>query len=320
MTTETRAADTVHAYAFAPTATVQIEHADPEATLPLPVPLSVHDYSCPICLELLLRPVKLSCGHHFCRGCWVRVLQSREARAVANTTGSAACPFRCEVSPVVPEVDQALASELESRFDEQYTEHASAYALPDEERNAAEVNAWAAAGCVLDTPVEESATLVEVAAALRSTEMAARRVEARQRRLAQVEEAGSRQRLLQNVNLVLAVVGPVLAVLLLALLMCIMGGLLVRAPHMIGTLLVILRETLIFCAVLMTGLGMLRYCAQRRVQWHIDTYGHAGSAGSAGRAAVRRAPPFRHVGPRQRLPPPAFTFTQTSPETWRTWR
>ena len=44
---------------------------------------SIHDYTCPICLELLLRPVKLSCGHRFCRGCWVRVLRSREVRASA---------------------------------------------------------------------------------------------------------------------------------------------------------------------------------------------------------------------------------------------
>ena len=158
MGTKISAADTSEAAAPTVTTTEETDHADPEATVPLPVPLSIHDYSCPICLELLLRPVKLSCGHHFCRGCWVRVLQSREARAVANTTGSAACPFRCEVMPVVPEVDQALASELESRFDEQYTERISACVLPDEERNAAEVNAWAAAGCVLDTPEPESAT------------------------------------------------------------------------------------------------------------------------------------------------------------------
>ena len=171
MGTKVRPADTDEAAAPTVATTEEIEHAEPAATVPPAVPLSLHDYSCPICLELLLRPVKLSCGHHFCRGCWVRVLQSRDGRAAANTTGSAACPFRCEVRPVVPEVDQALASELESHFDEEYTERASAYALPDEERKAAEVNAWAAAGCVLDTPEDESATLDEVAAAVRAQQL-----------------------------------------------------------------------------------------------------------------------------------------------------
>ena len=170
MGTKISPADTSEAAAPTVTTIEEIDHADPEATLPLPVPLSIHDYSCPICLELLLRPVKLSCGHRFCRGCWIRVLQSSDGHAAANTTGSAACPFRCEVRPVVPEVDQVLASELESHFDEQYTKRASACALPDEERMAKEVNAWAAAGCVLvvDTPEE---SLVEVAAAVRMQQL-----------------------------------------------------------------------------------------------------------------------------------------------------
>ena len=67
------------------------------------------EYCCAICIELLLRPVVLSCGHHLCRGCWVRVLQSRSVRVTAQLTGSVACPFRCEVQPVVPEVDQVHA-------------------------------------------------------------------------------------------------------------------------------------------------------------------------------------------------------------------
>ena len=81
-------------------------------------PLDEQDYTCPICLELLLRPVKLSCDHRFCRGCWAHVLQGRDVRATARLTGGAACPYRCEVKPVVPEVDQTLATQLESHFAE----------------------------------------------------------------------------------------------------------------------------------------------------------------------------------------------------------
>ena len=108
------------------------------------------DHTCPICLELLLRPVQLSCSHHFCRGCWARVLQGRHARATAHLTGSVACPYRCEVRPVVPEVDETLASQLESHFAARYRERASSTSLPDEECRVTEVNEWAAQGCKLD--------------------------------------------------------------------------------------------------------------------------------------------------------------------------
>ena len=158
-------------------------------------PLHEQDYTCPICLELLLRPVKLSCDHRFCRGCWARVLQGRDVRATARLTGGAACPYRCEVKPVVPEVDQTLATRLESHFAE-YRERASSTSLPDEERRSTEVNEWAARGCELDTG--ELAIKAEEAA----TVQAARMQE-------QVEER------LRDTVIIIAVVG---AVLLLALL------------------------------------------------------------------------------------------------------
>ena len=117
------------------------------------------DHTCPICLELLLRPVQLSCSHRFCRGCWARVLQGRDVRATAHLTGSVACPYRCEVRPVVPEVDEALASQLESHFAARYSERASSTSLPDEERRVTEVNNWAAQGCKLDdTPRADEVT------------------------------------------------------------------------------------------------------------------------------------------------------------------
>ena len=123
------------------------------------------DHTCPICLELLLRPVQLSCSHRFCRGCWARVLQGRDVRATAHLTGSVACPYRCEVRPVVPEVDETLASQLASHFAARYSERASSTSLPDEERRVTEVNEWAAQGCKLDdTPGADEVTTSDTTA------------------------------------------------------------------------------------------------------------------------------------------------------------
>ena len=118
-------------------------------------PHAAEDVTCPICLEVLLRPVSLSCGHRLCRGCWLRVLQGRDVRATANRTGTVACPLgRCQVRPIVPAVDAALARDLESQFSSQL----SRATLPevDEAKLAAEVNAWAAGGCKLDHPEEKA--------------------------------------------------------------------------------------------------------------------------------------------------------------------
>ena len=142
---------------------------------------SAEDHTCPICLDVLLRPVALSCGHRLCRGCWVRVLQGLDVRAQANRSGIVHCPMgRCEVRPVVPEVDAALASMLEERFAAQIRARAAetAESEADEARNATEVNAWAGGGCKLDTPEERAAVAALEAAAASAEEAAASAEEA----------------------------------------------------------------------------------------------------------------------------------------------
>ena len=206
MDTEMPAAEVVHAHVTVLEATVELEDTNPAAA---ELALSVHDYACPICIELLLRPVTLSCGHRFCRACWVRVLQSRDVCVTAHRSGNAACPFRCDVRPVVPEVDQALASELEALFGVQYTERTpSYYALPDEERKAAEVNAWAAAGCALVDTTEEVAMRGWMREVMRAEEVALVRV----------------QQLLRFISVTLGMAGMLLILLLGLLLVCVMAS------------------------------------------------------------------------------------------------
>ena len=135
------------------------------------------DYCCAICIELLLRPVVLSCGHHLCRGCWVTILQGSQARSVASSTGNAVCPLgRCEVKASVPEIDWDLESEMRSQLGfRQLATHAAAAELApldEESAAAAAVNAWAAAGFKLDEP-EEVEAAEELAAATAAAAVAA---------------------------------------------------------------------------------------------------------------------------------------------------
>ena len=151
----------------APPRSFEAEDSAAAAEAPLP---SAEDYSCPICLELLLRPIKLSCGHCLCRGCWTRVLQGSTVHiyhrglycsqtglvaAECTCTGppheKATCPLgRCRVMQIVPAVDVALMNELYSRFGPQLTARATEHALADEDilANAVtaqigEVTSWA---------------------------------------------------------------------------------------------------------------------------------------------------------------------------------
>lgn len=126
--------------------TTEVE--DPAGTAEAPPP-SVEDYCCPICLELLLRPVKLSCGHRLCRGCWAHVLQRRTVLFTSNGIArfsNATCPLgRCSVGPIVPTLDLALMSELELWFGPQLLARAADHPLADEERTVRVVNARTAA-------------------------------------------------------------------------------------------------------------------------------------------------------------------------------
>ena len=126
--------------------TTEVE--DPAGTVEAPPP-SVEDYCCPICLELLLRPVKLSCGHRLCRGCWAHVLQRRTVLFISNGIAhfsNPTCPLgRCSVGPIVPTLDLVLMSELELWFGPQLLARAADHPLADEERTVSAVNARMAA-------------------------------------------------------------------------------------------------------------------------------------------------------------------------------
>ena len=54
----------------------------------------------------------------------MHVLQGSQARLVASRTrGSAVCPLgRCEVKAIVPEIDRALESEMQSQLGFRHTQ------------------------------------------------------------------------------------------------------------------------------------------------------------------------------------------------------
>jgi len=117
----------------------------PTATSPTAV-----DLACPICLDVLVRPVELACGHKACRFCLMKHLQTGQQRKLAHDTGKAACPLgRCQIEPTVPKVDTCLQVMLEARFAARLATR-SVRMTPDEEASKAEeINEWVSAGCTL---------------------------------------------------------------------------------------------------------------------------------------------------------------------------
>ena len=115
-------------------------------------------FSCPICLDVMLRPVKLACGHHACRYCLVQHLATRAQRTMMQSSGRASCPLgRCEISAAVPDVDTALQAVLSKRFRERLANRSVTMTEADEARVAESHNNWVSDGFPFPVDDEEAA-------------------------------------------------------------------------------------------------------------------------------------------------------------------
>ena len=85
---------------------------------------------CVICLDVMVEPVTLSCGHSVCRHCLVAHMESISDAMVA-ATGSAVCPVaRCLVAFVVPATSVSLKAAIESRHAENIAARRAANDIP----------------------------------------------------------------------------------------------------------------------------------------------------------------------------------------------
>ena len=65
--------------------------------------------TCCVCVEVLVAPVTLKCGHSVCRHCLVAHFESLDLRALLGSTGAVVCPAaRCAVPLEVPETNISL--------------------------------------------------------------------------------------------------------------------------------------------------------------------------------------------------------------------
>lgn len=65
--------------------------------------------TCCVCVEVIVAPVTLKCGHSVCRHCLVAHFESLDLRALLGSTGAVVCPAaRCAVPLEVPETNISL--------------------------------------------------------------------------------------------------------------------------------------------------------------------------------------------------------------------
>jgi hypothetical protein len=88
---------------------------------------------CPVCVDILCRPVGLACGHALCRSCLCDVIEHE---------GSVRCPVCREAAPAfVPCVQRALLSIIEADYPERVREREREVDVAAEEARAADINA-----------------------------------------------------------------------------------------------------------------------------------------------------------------------------------
>ncbi|CAM9903493.1 unnamed protein product, partial [Chrysoparadoxa australica] len=84
-------------------------------------------FACPICWELLSRPVTLMCGHTACEACVALHFKSRTEGA-GGRNAPITCPAGCQrdLVPALPEVNTLLSTQLIQCFPEESRARAAA--------------------------------------------------------------------------------------------------------------------------------------------------------------------------------------------------
>ena len=81
-------------------------------------------FTCCVCLDILVNPVTLQCGHSTCQLCFVKHLEALDQQE--TTAGNATCPLgRCIIPFIVPSINHTLCDIIEASHAEQVAERKS---------------------------------------------------------------------------------------------------------------------------------------------------------------------------------------------------